>query len=75
VRMRFGTHKGCPVHTCPRDYLAWLLGSELPLSTRLRDEVETVLVPDMGCLGPRWWHLQRAGPPRCSDRSSEKVGG
>jgi hypothetical protein len=60
VRMPFGAHQGRPVQSLPRSYLLWLIESGLPLSARLRGEVETALVHVPDCFGPHWWHLQRA---------------
>jgi hypothetical protein len=58
--MPFGEYRGRSVESLPRDYLAGLLRSGLRLSARLRKEVEITLAPDCGCLGPPWWHIQRA---------------
>ncbi|MGD9647471.1 MAG: DUF3820 family protein [Pirellulales bacterium] len=43
--MPFGKHKGRPVRSLGRDYLAWLLASGIELGAELRHEIERMLGP------------------------------
>jgi uncharacterized protein (DUF3820 family) len=43
IPMPFGKHKGKPVASLDRDYLAWLLKSGMELNAELRREIERVL--------------------------------
>jgi hypothetical protein len=60
MKMPFGPYRGAAVQHCPRHYLASLLQWSATLPHRLVEEIENVLCPDGGCLGPRWWHVQQA---------------
>jgi hypothetical protein len=59
MKLWFGPYKGRHTYEVPREHLRWILRQPW-ISDRWREQIENALVPDnVGCLGPRWWYLQR----------------